>query len=357
MPSIQRMEPKYEELLTHQASRWYARLRAPDCNDSERSAFQQWLAVSPLHEEAFHAVVRVADAVKGAMQEDPRLKALADAALSDKASSDTADKESAPTEASGTGGGWKKYCKQVAAVLCGVAVAALLAANMADFSAESDAAVSYANVERHQQRIVLNDGSVMYLDVDAIVTVRMSDAARRLELTQGRAYFEVAHDALRPFSVTAIGTRTVALGTRFEVSIHDAQVNVTLAQGSVAVDSERDGWREILEPGQQLFVDEARRQRDKRSVDTAAVTSWSSGRLVFNGMPLQQVLDEINRYAMVKVRLGDEHLAGIPIGGNFQAGGDSSEFVDTLAAVLQIRGVRTGANEIVLFESHTDNQL
>jgi transmembrane sensor len=182
----------------------------------------------------------------------------------------------------------------------------------------------------------------------------MSPGERRLELTKGRAYFEVAHDITRPFSVTAGGTRTVALGTRFEVALSPQAVNVSLAEGSVAITevATPDKWQEVLSPGQQLQVHADHDQRERIQVDADAIAGWSRGRLVFNGMPLYKVLDEINRYAEIKVHLGDSALANIPIGGNFVAGADSNEFVETLAAVLPLRSVRTGANEIVLFQRY-----
>jgi Fe2+-dicitrate sensor, membrane component len=74
---------------------------------------------------------------------------------------------------------------------------------------------------------------------------------------------------------------------------------------------------------------------------------------VFDATPLNQVLSEINRYSRTKVVLGDASLANVPIGGNFLAGGDTEEFLETLMAVLPLRSIRTGANEIVLFQRHT----
>jgi transmembrane sensor len=206
----------------------------------------------------------------------------------------------------------------------------------------------------------LSDGSTLHLDVGAEVSVVMSPHERHLELAKGRAYFEVAHDKTRPFSVTAAGTRTVALGTRFEVSLQSQSVSVSLAEGSVAITDAADAtelekWREVLTPGQQLQVHADHDQRERIQVDAGAIASWSRGRLIFNGMPLNKVLDEINRYASIKVHLGDAELANIPIGGNFVAGADSNEFVETLAAVVPLRSVRTGANEIVLFQRYETN--
>jgi transmembrane sensor len=217
----------------------------------------------------------------------------------------------------------------------------------------------YANHELNKQRIELSDGSVVYLDAGSKLTVAMSAQERRLDLETGRAFFEVAHDKSRPFSVSKAGTRVVALGTRFQVEVvpSNQSVNVTLVEGSVAVTNsgEADTWREVLNPGQQLLVDNLLHRHQIVRVNTDAITSWSTGFLVFDGMPLRKVLDEMNRYTKVKVLLGDSSLADMPVAGSFIAGGDTNEFVETLTTALPLKSALTGANEIALFHKYGTN--
>lgn len=338
------MNSELNAMLVNQATRWYARLCAPDCSAAERRAFRQWLEVAPDHERAYQAVVRTADRVKQQVQIDPRLQALAAQAL----------EKSAVSRRGGFTTTVRSHWRSAAVMLFSVGATALLASKLAQQPNDSSPMASYVNTETRQQQIQLSDGSTLHLDVGAEVTVVMSPEERRLELGKGRAYFEVAHDKTRPFSVSAAGTRTVALGTRFEVALLPQAVNVSLAEGSVAItDTAAPGrWREVLAPGQQLQIHADHDQREKIQVNADVIASWSQGRLVFDGMPLGQVLDEINRYASIKVHLGDSELANIPIGGNFVAGADSNEFVETLAAVLPLRSVRTGENEIVLFQRY-----
>jgi transmembrane sensor len=339
------MNSKLNPTLVNQAARWYARLRAPDCSEAERAEFQQWRDADRGNEQAYEAVVRAAGLVTQQVNVDARLKALADRAL---------DKSAAPQQQGGLSASVRTHWRSAAVWLFSAGAAAVLAAKMVEAPVGVDPMATYVNHEARERQIKLSDGSTLHLDVGAEVSVAMNAEERRLELAKGRAYFEVAHDKSRPFSVTAAGTRTVALGTRFEVSMLAQAVNVSLAEGSVAITSAAvpDKWREVLVPGQQLHINVEQDQRERKQVDVDTIASWSRGRLIFNGMPLIKVLDEVNRYASIKVHLGDTALANIPIGGNFVAGADSNEFVETLAAVLPLRSVRTGANEIVLFQRY-----
>jgi transmembrane sensor len=338
------MDNKPSKIIVNQAAQWYTRLHAPDCTSAEHEMFKAWLAGGYEREQAYKSVVDAASLVSEKLNSDPRLQALLSNALDESSA-----KKTTTNWLSFKGG------RYAAAAVVFFGIAAFFT-----FGREQILDVSpteyYANNELSKQRFELSDGSIVYLDVGAKLSVAMSAKARRLELETGRAFFEVAHDKTRPFSVSKGSTQVVALGTRFQVDIapENQALNVTLAEGSVAVTSsaQADAWREVLVPGQQLVIDNILHRRQILKVKADAVTSWSTGFLVFDGTPLHKALEEVNRYAKVKVVLGDNSLAEIPIAGNFIAGGDTSDFVDTLAAVLPLRSARTGANEIVLFEKY-----
>ena len=341
------MNDRPQEHVLNQATVWYARLRAPDCAAPDRDGFQKWLDADVAHGQAYEAVVQTADRIAQQAHLDPRLRALAEAALK------PAEKSQRGEVGFALGKSLRTHWRSAAALVAGVGMAVYLAANVSKPAADVSP-MAYTNTDSREQRIELSDGSVVHLDVGSAVSVQMSAKARNIALGKGRAYFEVAHDSSRPFAVVAAGTRTVALGTRFEVSLLAPTVNVTLAEGSVAITDAKqpERWREMLRPGQQLRISSELDTRDRLEVNADTITSWSKGRLVFDGVPLAKALEDINRYASVKVYLGDSELANVPIGGNFVAGSDSNEFVETLAAVLPLRSVRAGANEIVLFQRY-----
>ena len=91
--------------------------------------------------------------------------------------------------------------------------------------------IAYETAAHERRTVALDDGSKVELDVDTQIAVRLGTERRQIELLSGRALFEVAHDASRPFSVTAAGSRTTALGTKFQVQRDGAWVVVTLTRG------------------------------------------------------------------------------------------------------------------------------
>jgi transmembrane sensor len=332
------MNEDRQNLVVTQAARWYARLHASDCTESDLREFAQWRELSVENAKAYLAAERIASVVSHGVIADERLRTLANAELV-KPVSRVGSRASSQ---------WRAAATLLVCVSMGLLVAKYLEAGRDS----KIATLNLSNTTKQWQRFELKDGSVMILDAGSDVAVSISKVERRVELRTGRAYFEVVHDISRPFFVNAGSTRTVDLGTRFQVERTLHEVGITLVEGSVDVSgaSSDHNWRETLLPGEQLMIDADTNVKQRRSVNASALTSWSHGRLEFNGTPLSEALGEINRYSNSKIRLGDERLGSIPIGGSFVAGGDIDQLVDALVAVLPLRVVHVGANEIVLFQ-------
>lgn len=188
-----------------------------------------------------------------------------------------------------------------------------------------------------QRTVQLADGSRLTLDTDTRVRIRLGDALRSVTLVKGQAYFQVQGDAARPFVVTAGDTVVTALGTRFDVRrLENGHARVVLVEGRVEVSDMRSTTPDIeLAPGQELRTTPARPA--VRTVDVARATSWTTGRLVFEGTPVAGAVAEVNRYSNRKIELQAPQIATIPVSGAFDAG-DVDGFV---AALVDLYGVRT----------------
>jgi transmembrane sensor len=358
------MDAEIDEQVLSEAARWFARLRAPDCSTADREAFERWRDADPSHAAAYARAHHASGAVDELLARDPRVQAMLDEAL---LAPDMG--EEVETHIAAAAG------RRAPAVPSGAPISQAKSARRwtipAALAASVLLAVSVVGVHRAQQdvepvvyqtaaageTIALQDGSRVQLDVGTRIAVRFTAGRRQIALEAGRALFDVAHDAARPFSVAAATSTTTALGTRFQIEMRDGAVLVTLAEGSVAVDNEgaTQVWQERLHPGERLQIDLARATRDKQAVDLSVATSWSRGRLLFRDTPLADVVNEINRYAKKKVRLGDPSLAQLPVGGNFIAG-DSDVVVDALAGVLPLRVVNGGDKEIILVRRYDGGQ-
>ena len=197
-----------------------------------------------------------------------------------------------------------------------------------------------------EQRLVrLEDGTAVRLDTDTKVAVAFHSGERRVQLMHGQAFFDVAHDAARPFIVDAGPMRVRAVGTRFDVRRDGAEAKVTLVEGIVQVQSSGarpTGW--TLRPGEQVNLG---RTPARVTADIAQATSWTSGRVIFQGLPLAQAIDEVNRYSPHKIRLEAPAVADVPVTGSFQTG-DVDAFVSAVSDLHGLIAKKLSDGTIVL---------
>lgn len=102
---------------------------------------------------------------------------------------------------------------------------------------------AYEHFETQQNisRITLGDGSEVELNSNSDLTFSNYRNKRHVSLTAGEAYFHVTHDSAHPFVVSAADGSITVTGTRFNVWKYQDSVVVTVTEGSVRVQSEREG--------------------------------------------------------------------------------------------------------------------
>lgn len=195
-------------------------------------------------------------------------------------------------------------------------------------------APTYSTKVGEQRALVLQDGSRVQLNTDSEVRVWYRGGERRITLKKGEAFFEVAHDASRPFRVAAGDAAVQALGTKFDVRREADAVSVVLLQGRVRVDRKGADAQTLL-PNQKLVVS-GQGVSKPRPADAAETSSWTTGRLTFRGAPLREAVAEVNRYSKRKIVLAvPDRLAAEPVSGVFDVG-DTDAVVAALKMVFDL---------------------
>lgn len=156
--------------------------------------------------------------------------------------------------------------------------------------------------------ITLADGSRVWLNAGSSVTypVAFTGNERKVSI-EGEAYFEVAHDASKPFFVSKGKMTVKVLGTRFNVNAYDddADIRVTLLQGSVQVTDHQ--YTVAVKPGEQAIVKADKIDVTDR-VDLEQVMSWKEGYFRMKGTDLASLMRQIARWYNVQVT----YINGVP---------------------------------------------
>lgn len=285
---------------SERAAYWFARLRADDCSEVDRQRFDAWLAESDVHRREYDRLRLMweeLDGLKGQLQ--------------------PVGVASRPRAAGRplrwfSSFGWPPLA---AAVL-------LIAVGIGWFGVDGASVQSYVTAKGEQRSITLPDGSVAQLGTDTLLTVEMSAKLRKVRLEKGEALFTVAHEE-RPFEVAAGNGVIRDIGTQFDVRRDDRRVAVAVLKGAVEVrlGSTAGGDAGVtlaLSRGQQAFYSENGLSAISPA-DEKTVTAWRSGKLVFDGTPLADVVRELNRYHDRRIVIADPALSALKVSGVFNA--------------------------------------
>lgn len=148
--------------------------------------------------------------------------------------------------------------------------------------------------------ITLADGSRVWLNAGSSLTYPVAFTKKERQVSvSGEGYFEVAHDAAKPFIVQKNGINIQVLGTRFNVNAYedDGDIKVTLLQGAVKIQKGRRSA--LLAPGEQAQIAEQIKVVD--GVDTDAVMAWKNGYFHFYKASLQDVLKQLSYWYDVEI--------------------------------------------------------
>ncbi len=309
------------------ANAWLVRLQRDDVSGDDVLEFETWLAADAGNAVAYrralalwHEFEASADAVLAVLAEDAR-----------KTRSEV---RRGPTRRWLAGAG-------------GFAIAAGLAVAVVGPMLSEPSIQTYATGKGQHQRVTLEDGSVVDLNAETRISVRLSGKARQVTLGDGEAIFDVAHDADRPFTVAASSHVVRVVGTQFDVRNRRGDLSVTVARGKVQVrPTATSGRAFLLTPGHRLEIDRTGVER-LSAVDPQEAFGWRSGRLVYRAEPLANVVADLNRQFVEQIEVSDPELGKMPITGVIVLDGQAS-VIARLSLMLPIRSIPSAQGLLLL---------
>jgi transmembrane sensor len=228
---------------------------------------------------------------------------------------------------------WKRWAVTLG-VAAGMAVCAL---GLPLVFKHFDAKQEYTTALGEQRTIQLADYSIVTLNADSRIQLRLDHTHRDIELLRGEALFEVAHDPSRPFTVQTKTVIVQAVGTQFNVYERPNGTRVSVLEGRVKITTIGNSGAanvvaatESLSAGQEAQVTADGIIRRNTKADVMKTVAWRERRLIFDDAPLEDMVYEFNRYNRT-TRLT---LDGVPPGSHHYNGIFDAADPDSLAELL-----------------------
>ncbi|MCC8411219.1 FecR domain-containing protein [Mucilaginibacter sp. UR6-1] len=207
--------------------------------------------------------------------------------------------------------------------------------------------------------VLLDDGTRVTLNANSSLRYpeNFNSDKREVYLT-GEAYFEVFHDADKPFVIHSGKLLTHVLGTTFTVSAYPgaaSPLNVTVLTGKVAVKHEQANALAVLTRGQSATMNAGKSKFELTKLKNPEdAIAWIDDKLIFENADLKQVAAVLSNKYGVTINVLDDKVATQRITAIFQG----QTLSGILKAVTKITHTRyTNTNNTYTITANSNNQL
>lgn len=140
----------------------------------------------------------------------------------------------------------------------------------------------------------LDDGSEITLGAGSKIAVTLNEKSRNVQQLVGEVLYHVAKDPNKPFTVSAKGSEIMVLGTIFDVQLSHSQTILTVAEGHVKVEQNKDVKN--LVKAQRVIIEHDGDISEISSISLGQFANWQQKRFNFIAASLEDVVKTLNRY-------------------------------------------------------------
>jgi len=261
------MTDRSHDATLNAALDWFMRVQAAPADESVHAELDAWLARDDAHRKAYRKAAKVWK-LTGSLP-----------SLGEQPSA-------VPTDRARRAAGRARFARRHVGALAAIIVLFMVALPWLEIRLRAD----YHTGIGQTQTVSLADGSRIHLNANSAIAVDLGAARRSVRLLRGEAFFEVAPDATRPFTVNAPNATVNVLGTAFDVRILGEATDVAVKQGVVSILSTH---AERLTAGDVIRVGTTLRQEH---IAPQRIAAWRDGRLIIEGATAGDVVEALSSY-------------------------------------------------------------
>lgn len=214
--------------------------------------------------------------------------------------------------------------------------------------------ISFTNNQVSIQTHTLPDRSKVRLFAQSTIRYpKHFSNQNRVIYLDGKAYFSVAKDASRPFSVYASGTKTTALGTSFTIDTRNQakHISVTLHTGKVVVAStaQQPAFENVFlkNTGESLYFNKQMHiiahhagviKKEVTAISTPEQNKLSLTLIQLNNIPLSEVFVTLKTTYNASIKIGEQDVANIQYTGSIDPQHETLQ--EVLAVICLINDLR-----------------
>jgi transmembrane sensor len=161
-----------------------------------------------------------------------------------------------------------------------------------------------------KKEIILADGSQVWVNTGSEIKYpKVFNGKVREVYLSGEAFFDIAHDASKPFIIHTGKVVTTVLGTAFNIREDKGKntIEVTVTRGKVSVANGKK-LLGVLTPNQQISFNTLKEEAVKGTVDANLVIAWQQSELHFDDVSFADAVSQLQQRFNVKISFGNDKL-------------------------------------------------
>ncbi|MGY4538943.1 transmembrane sensor [Mucilaginibacter sp. UYNi724] len=187
-------------------------------------------------------------------------------------------------------------------------------------------------VPANQKKVItLPDGSQVWVNANSDIRYPKAFNGKVREVyLSGEAYFDIAHDADKPFIIHTGEVVTTVLGTAFNIREDKNKdiIEITVTRGKVSV-ANGNRLLGVLTPNQQISFNTSKGKALKATVNANLVIAWQQSELHFDDVSFADAISQLHQRFNVEISFANDKLKNCRFTG-------STLNVDKLDRILKV---------------------
>lgn len=208
--------------------------------------------------------------------------------------------------------------------------------------------VNIAAVAEHR-KINLPDGSIVVLNNGSTLEFPEQFLGMSREvILKGEGYFDIRHDAEKPFIVHTGKISTTVLGTAFNVKAYDKEndVVVTVTRGKVIVKNEQKTLG-IIVPNQQIVFNKVQMKSSIMPVLAKQTVEWQEKDLFFDDVTMEEAMLQLAKRFNITISFANEASKSCRFTATFLKGESLDEILQIITSFNHI-AYQKNAGEVMI---------
>ncbi|MDT0678633.1 FecR family protein [Autumnicola musiva] len=196
-----------------------------------------------------------------------------------------------------------------------------------------------------KKEFLLEDGSIVTLNSNSSITYFENFKDKRDINLKGEAFFKVARNPSKPFTITTGQVKTSVLGTSFNINAYNYnQVKVSVNTGKVKVESNKNKQRALLSKDEQVLFEKGRKHKITQGL-SADFNAWTRNIILLNNTSLAETAKILENWYDIKIEFEQESLGELRISGKFKEQ-EIKSILESIAYVKSLEIDTTNQNHI-----------